>query len=240
MRPLRLLSDHDDDLASRPDDEAVLLDVAARFASEHGVPAPDGRPRTGSVAAPGRPAVAAARGPAAGRVDAEDEVVELLRDAVDARDRFPRLWAAATENGAVGGRELRQLVRQHRDKALGRDAPDRRRSGRRPAVRARSLARRVPSQSVPRAAARPRSDRRPDPRPARRATCRTRTASGSAEPTSDLAYARRRGRRATASVSLVTDEEQSGSRGRRGRAPGRHRDRRRLGHRCRVRGRAGA
>ena len=45
-------------------------------------------------------------------------MVELLRDAVDARDRFPGLWAAATENGAVGGRELRQLVRQHRDKAL--------------------------------------------------------------------------------------------------------------------------
>ena len=45
-------------------------------------------------------------------------MVELLRDAVDARDRFPGLWAAATESGAVGGRELRQLVRQHRDKAL--------------------------------------------------------------------------------------------------------------------------
>ncbi len=47
---------------------------------------------------------------------AEDEVYELLRDAVDARDRFPQLWSAATEDGAVGGRALRQLVRQHRDK----------------------------------------------------------------------------------------------------------------------------
>jgi hypothetical protein len=44
-------------------------------------------------------------------------VFELLRDAVDARDRFPQLWSAATEDGAVGGRELRQLVRQHQDKA---------------------------------------------------------------------------------------------------------------------------
>ena len=44
--------------------------------------------------------------------------VELLRDAVDARDRFPGLWAPATESGAVGGRDLRQLVRQHRDKPL--------------------------------------------------------------------------------------------------------------------------
>ena len=151
----------------RPDDEAVLLDVAAHFASEHGVPGPEGRPvdRERSLwrAARQWPLLVVPR-PDRGR--SEDEVVELLRDAVDARDRFPRLWSAATEDGAVGGRELRQLVRQHRDKALSGDPADRRRSGRRPAVRAGSVARRVPGQSVPRTVARPRSDRRPDPRPA--------------------------------------------------------------------------
>ncbi len=99
----------------RPDEEAVLLDVAAHFAAEHGVPGPGALiDRSASLRA------AARRWPLLQDEPRDEaavaEVVELLRDAVDARDRFPRLWAAATERGAVGGRELRQLVRQHRDK----------------------------------------------------------------------------------------------------------------------------
>jgi hypothetical protein len=113
-----LLVDHPDDAATpRPDDEAVLLDVAARFATDHGVLGPDGQPaeRDASVrhAAQRWPLLPGDR---PGDPTAEDEVYELLRDAVDARDRFPQLWSAATEEGAVGGRALRQLVRQHRDK----------------------------------------------------------------------------------------------------------------------------
>jgi hypothetical protein len=115
---LRLLSDHDDDLASRPDDEAVLLDVAARFASEHGVPGPGGAEdeREHRLLCAARQWPLLLRDRQLGGVDAERQVLELLRDAVDARDLFPRLWAAATEDGAVGGWDLRQLVRQHRDK----------------------------------------------------------------------------------------------------------------------------
>lgn len=111
------VSDPDED-AGRPDDEAVLLDVAANFASEHGVPGSDGQPddqeRVLRRAARQWPLLVGDP-PSA---DAVDEVVELLRDAVDARDRFPRLWAAAGEQGAIGGRQLRQLVRQHRNKAM--------------------------------------------------------------------------------------------------------------------------
>ncbi len=105
--------------SGRPDEEAVLLDVAANFASEHGVPGTEGRTedreRSLRRAARQWPLL---EDPQPDQTTSEDEVVELLRDAVDARDRFPGLWAAATERGAVGGRELRQLVRQHRDKAL--------------------------------------------------------------------------------------------------------------------------
>ena len=136
---------------SRPDQEAVLLDVAANFASEHGVPATDGQPedreRSLRRAARQWPLLADQR---PGGTRSEDEVVELLRDAVDARDRFPGLWAAATEGGAVGGRELRQLVRQHRDKSLTETLRIDADQVGRPAVRARSVARRVPSQSLPR------------------------------------------------------------------------------------------
>ncbi|HEY5981558.1 MAG TPA: hypothetical protein VIT41_18180 [Microlunatus sp.] len=112
-----LLPVNDSD-AGRPDDDAVLLDVAANFASEHGVPEvgrPDDRERSLRQAARQWPLL---EDPRQGESASEDEVVELLRDAVDARDRFPGLWAAATERGALGGRDLRQLVHQHRDKAL--------------------------------------------------------------------------------------------------------------------------
>ena len=113
------IDDSGSDDGSRPDQEAVLLDVAANFASEHGVPATDGQPedreRSLRRAARQWPLLADQQ---PGETRSEDEVVELLRDAVDARDRFPGLWAAATESGAVGGRDLRQLVRQHRDKSL--------------------------------------------------------------------------------------------------------------------------
>ena len=103
--------------ARRPDEEAVLLDVAANFATEHGVVGPDEQPDVRGRAL----RRAARRWPllvgATPSAETVDEVVELLRDAVDARDRFPRLWAAAVEQGAVGGRQLRQLVRQHRNKS---------------------------------------------------------------------------------------------------------------------------
>ncbi len=104
--------------ARRPDEEAVLLDVAANFATEHGVPGPDEQPderereRALRRAARQWPLLVGTT-PSVGAVD---EVIELLRDAVDARDRFPRLWAAAGEHGAIGGHQLRQLVRQHRHK----------------------------------------------------------------------------------------------------------------------------
>lgn len=104
--------------ARRPDEEAVLLDVAANFATEHGVPGPDEQPderereRALRRAARQWPLLVGTT-PSVGAVDA---VIELLRDAVDARDRFPRLWAAAGEHGAIGGHQLRQLVRQHRHK----------------------------------------------------------------------------------------------------------------------------
>lgn len=116
-----------------PDQEAVLLDVAANFASEHGVPEADsqsvGRELSLRRAARDWPLLVSDPRDDDPRVDdpgvddpehgeAVAEVVELLRDAVDARDRFPRLWTAASEHGTVGGRELRQLVRQHRDKPL--------------------------------------------------------------------------------------------------------------------------
>lgn len=105
-------------VVTRPDEEAVLLDVAANFASEHGVSeadgSPDGREQSLRRAARQWPLLVAV--PQADEACAVDEVMELLRDAVDARDRFPRLWRAASERGAVGGRELRQLVQQHRDK----------------------------------------------------------------------------------------------------------------------------
>ncbi len=113
-----------------PDDEAVLLDVAANFAAEHGVPQADSqsaeRERSLRRAARDWPLLVSDRrevdvrsdGAARRENGAVDEVVELLRDAVEARDRFPRLWRAASERGIVGGRELRQLVRQHRDKPL--------------------------------------------------------------------------------------------------------------------------
>lgn len=111
-------SEPDTSAAGRPDEEAVLLDVAANFAAEHGVPeageSPDGREQSLRRAARQWPLLDAELRPE--DTGAVDEVVELLRDAVDARDRFPRLWRAASERGAVGGRELRQLVRQHRDK----------------------------------------------------------------------------------------------------------------------------
>jgi hypothetical protein len=123
-----------DDAITGPDEEAVLLDVAANFASEHGVPQADSQSaeRELSLRRAARawpllvlgsrdeaPRDAAPQPEGVQREDgAVDEVVELLRDAVDARDRFPRLWSAASERGAVGGRELRQLVRQHRDKPL--------------------------------------------------------------------------------------------------------------------------
>ena len=102
--------------ARRPDEEAVLLDVAANFATDHGVPGPDEqtdeRERALRRAARQWPLLVGTT-PSVGAVD---EVIELLRDAVDARDRFPRLWAAAGEHGAIGGHQLRQLVRQHRHK----------------------------------------------------------------------------------------------------------------------------
>jgi hypothetical protein len=113
------IGDSGGDDGGRPDEEAVLLDVAANFASEHGVSGADGRPedreRWLRRAARQWPLL---EDPRPGETTSEDEVVELLRDAVDARDRFPGLWAAATERGAVGGRDLRQLVRQHRGKSL--------------------------------------------------------------------------------------------------------------------------
>jgi hypothetical protein len=114
--------------ARRPDEEAVLLDVAANFATEHGVPGPDEQPdereralrraaRQWPLLVGTTPSVEAVEAVGAvGAVEAVDEVIELLRDAVDARDRFPRLWAAAGEHGAIGGHQLRQLVRQHRHK----------------------------------------------------------------------------------------------------------------------------
>lgn len=104
--------------AGRPDEEAVLLDVAANFATEHGVPGADGSSdvREQSLRRAARQWPLLVADPRPDEAGAVDEVVELLRDAVDARDRFPRLWSAASERGAVGGRELRQLVRQHRDK----------------------------------------------------------------------------------------------------------------------------
>ena len=137
LLPVPDLGDH---AATGPDEEAVLLDVAAHFAAEHGVPHADSRSAERELslrrAARDWPLlVPAPRDDASGdeaprnqerrhdgdaqREDgAGDEVVELLGDAVEARDRFPRLWSAASERGLVGGRELRQLVRQHRDKPL--------------------------------------------------------------------------------------------------------------------------
>ncbi len=105
--------------ATGPDADAVLLDVAANFADEHGVVVAEGwsgeRERSLRRAAHRWPLLA--EDPRPEEAGALEEVVELLRDAVDARDRFPRLWRAAGERGAVGGSDLRQLVRQHRDKS---------------------------------------------------------------------------------------------------------------------------
>jgi hypothetical protein len=104
-----LLGDHaDQEDADKPvpDDDAVLLDVAARFADEHGVARWRHQPTDRSESL--WRAAAAWPGPI-------DEAYELLRDAVDARDLFPRLWVAATEEGRAGGWELRQLAQQHRE-----------------------------------------------------------------------------------------------------------------------------
>lgn len=109
---LGLVSDDGRTDGSRPDDVAVLLDVAARFASEHGVPAREGR-RTDREERLRR----AARSWPTSESTAAGEAYELLSDAVQARDRFPRLWAAATDVGALRGSDLRQLVRQHRNKS---------------------------------------------------------------------------------------------------------------------------
>jgi hypothetical protein len=82
------IGDPGGDDGGRPDEEAVLLDVAANFASEHGVPGADGRPedreRWLRRAARQWPLL---EDPRPGETTSEDEVVELLRDAVDARDR---------------------------------------------------------------------------------------------------------------------------------------------------------
>lgn len=116
---LDLPTDPDQLDSPSPDDDAVLLDVAAHFASDHGVPGLEGASvdRDASLWRAARHWPLLVRSGRRGGAAAEGEVFELLRDAVDARDRFPQLWSAATEDGAVGGRELRQLVRQHQDKA---------------------------------------------------------------------------------------------------------------------------
>ena len=97
----------------------MLLDVAAHFASEHGVPVRGVSATSGSIVAADRRAVAAAPRTAAGSVVGARGARASAR-----RRRRPRpvsaAVGAATEDGAVGGWDLRQLVRQHRDKASAR------------------------------------------------------------------------------------------------------------------------
>ena len=104
----------------------MLLDVAARFASEHGVPEGEDSPRTESGRCDVRPGSGRCSPTSSPVRPAEDEVFELLRDAVDARDRFPRLWSAATEAGVVGGRALAAAGAAAPRQVADRDAPDRR------------------------------------------------------------------------------------------------------------------
>ena len=97
----------------RPDEEAVLLDVAAHFAAEHGVPGPGALiDRSASLRA------AARRWPLLQDEPRDEaavaEVVELLRDAVDARDRF-------FPSHGVFSEEAERFLAEHPDFAAAHD-----------------------------------------------------------------------------------------------------------------------